>query len=103
MNMNLADILLRPLVTEKTMGLRETHNQVAFEVHPSANKIQVRRAVESLFEVKVTGVRMLNVEGKQKRFGARLGRRKDWKKAIVHLAEGQSLDLFEGMAEEGGE
>lgn len=99
MNLNIADILLRPVVTEKTMGLRDTHNQVAFDVHPSANKIQVRRAVEGLFEVKVTGVRVLNVEGKEKRFGARLGRRKNWKKAIVHLAEGQSLDIFEGMAE----
>ena len=101
MKIDIADILLRPLVTEKSMGLSEAHNQVAFEVHPSANKIQVRRAVESLFEVKVTGVRVLNMLGKQKRFGARLGKRKDWKKAIVHLAEGQSLDVFEGMPEMG--
>ncbi len=101
MNMNIADILLRPLVTEKSMGLSEAHNQVAFEVHPAANKIQVRQAIETLFEVKVTGVRVLNMTGKEKRFGVRLGRRKNWKKAIVHLAEGESLDVFEGMAEAG--
>ena len=102
MKLNVADILLRPLVTEKTMTQSEEHNQVSFEVHPAANKIQVRQAVERLFEVKVTGVRVLNVVGKQKRFGLRVGRRKNWKKAIVHLAEGQSLDVFEGMPE-GGE
>ena len=101
MKLNFADILLRPLVTEKSMGLSEAHNQVAFEVHPSANKIQVRQAVETLFDVTVTGVRVLNMVGKEKRFGTRLGRRKNWKKAIVHLAEGQSLDVFEGMAEAG--
>ncbi len=102
MKLNIADILLRPLVTEKTMSQSEGHNQVSFEVHPSANKIQVRQAVERLFDVKVTGVRVLNVVGKEKRFGLRVGRRKNWKKAIVHLAEGQSLDVFEGMPE-GGE
>jgi len=101
MKLNPADILLRPLVTEKSMGLSEAHNQVAFEVHPSANKIQVRQAVETLFDVTVTGVRVLNMVGKEKRFGTRLGRRKNWKKAIVHLAEGQSLDVFEGMVEAG--
>jgi len=102
MKLNFADILLRPLVTEKSMGLSEAHNQVAFEIHPAANKIQVRGAVERLFDVKVLGVRVLNMRGKEKRFGARLGHRKNWKKAIVHLAEGQSLDVFEGMTE-GGE
>jgi len=101
MKLNFADILLRPLVTEKSMGLNEAYNQVAFEVHPSANKIQVRQAVEKLFDVTVTAVRVLNMVGKEKRHGARLGRRKNWKKAIVHLAEGQSLDVFEGMTEDG--
>jgi len=57
--------------------------------------------VENLFDVKVLGVRVLNMRGKEKRFGVRIGRRKNWKKAIVHLAQGQSLDVFEGMAEVG--
>lgn len=99
MKLDLADIILRPLLTEKSMGLSEASRQVAFEVHPAANKVLVRQAVERLFEVHVTGVRIINVRGKAKRFGMRMGRRKNWKKALVHLAEGQSLDVFEGVPE----
>ncbi|RMF84062.1 MAG: 50S ribosomal protein L23 [Nitrospirae bacterium] len=103
MNLALPDILIRPLVTEKSMALSEGLNQVAFEVHPRANKILVRQAVERLFEVKVTGVRLMNVRGKRKRFGLRQGKRKDWKKAIVQLGPGESLDVFEGIPKGHGE
>jgi large subunit ribosomal protein L23 len=99
MKLDLADVILRPLLTEKTMGLAEGAGQVAFEVHPAANKVLIRQAVERLFEVDVTGVRIINMRGKVKRFGTRMGRRKSWKKALVHLAEGQSLDVFEGVPE----
>jgi large subunit ribosomal protein L23 len=99
MKLDLADVILRPLLTEKSMGLSEAAGQVAFEVHPAANKVLVRQAVERLFDVDVTGVRILNVRGKAKRFGMRMGRRKNWKKALVHLAEGQTLDIFEGVPE----
>jgi large subunit ribosomal protein L23 len=99
MKLELADVILRPLLTEKSMGHAEALNQVSFEVHPAANKILIRHAVERLFDVKVTDVRVINMRGKAKRFGARMGRRKDWKKALVHLAEGYSLDVFEGVPE----
>ena len=99
MKLDFADVIVRPLLTEKSMGHAEALNQVAFEVHPAANKILIRQAIERLFDVKVTDVRVINMHGKVKRFGARMGRRKDWKKALVHLAEGHTLDIFEGVPE----
>jgi large subunit ribosomal protein L23 len=99
MKLDFADVILRPLLTEKSMGHSESLNQVAFEVHPAANKILIRQAIERLFDVKVTGVRVINMRGKAKRFGMHIGHRKGWKKALVHLAEGHSLDVFEGVPE----
>ncbi|MBP1715201.1 MAG: rplW, partial [Deltaproteobacteria bacterium] len=72
-------------------------NQIAFVVDPKAGKIQIRQAVEKLFKVKVLSVRTLNVVGKKKRLGKFLGRKSDWKKAIVKLREGDRIEFFEGV------
>ena len=88
-------ILKRPLLTEKSTRIQEQLNQVAFEVEPTANKLQIRRAVEERFDVKVTSVRTMNFRGKLKRMGRFQGRRSSWKKAVVTLAEGQKIEFFE--------
>lgn len=91
----LHEILIRPIVTEKSMILAETENTYLFEVGPGANKIQIRKAVEDVFGVRVEDVRTLNVRGKNKRFGRFYGKRSNWKKAYVKLSEGNTLDFFE--------
>ena len=90
------DIILGPVITEKATLLSE-HNQVAFRVAMTATKPQIRKAIEELCKVKVTGVNTLRVKGKTKRFRGRMGRRSDYKKAIVTLAEGQSIDYTAGI------
>ena len=90
------DIVLGPIITEKATELSE-HNQFVFRVTNDATKPEIREAIESLFGVKVTGVNTLKIKGKVKRFRGRLGRRSDVKKAIVTLAEGQSLDYTTGI------
>jgi large subunit ribosomal protein L23 len=95
--MDARQVLRRPLLTEKATIARESANEYAFEIDPRANKIDVKRAVESLFQVKVTDVRTMNQPGKMKRMGVHQGRRAAWKKALVVLAEGNTLDLFEGV------
>jgi len=90
-------ILKRPIITEKGTLQKEKFNKVTFEVSSKANKIEVRQAVEKLFKVKVLNVNMLNVAGKKKRLGRNLGKKSDWKKAIVTLKEGERIDFFEGM------
>ena len=90
-------ILEKPLVTEKGMGLLQEFNRVSFRVMRTANKIQVRRAVEQIFEVTVEDVNMVTVRGKKKRFGRNIGRSKDWKKAIIKLKVGDKIELFEGV------
>ncbi|MGQ9603442.1 MAG: 50S ribosomal protein L23 [bacterium] len=88
-------IVLKPLVTEKSSNLRQKENKYAFGVARNANKIEIKRAIESLFNVKVKDVRTLLVRGKVKRMGVFSGKRPDWKKAIVTLEQGQTIDLFE--------
>ncbi len=90
------DIILGPVITEKATRLSE-HNQVAFRVALDATKPEIRKAIESLFDVKVKAVNTLRVKGKTKRFRGRLGRRPDIKKAIVTLAEGQVIDYTAGI------
>ena len=90
-------VILEPLTTEKAERLRETQNVVAFRVSPKANKIQIRRAVESLFEVQVKDVRTSNFTGKNKRWGRFVGRRPNWKKAYVTLEEGHVIEIFKGV------
>ena len=91
--MQYANILLKPLVSEKATFLKDTANQVVFYVHPDANKIEIGRAVEQAFSVKVEAVNVVNVKGKSKSFRNRAGRRGDWRKAYVRLADGQSIDV----------
>jgi large subunit ribosomal protein L23 len=90
-------VIKRPVVTEKITALREAHNRYCFEVATWANKLQIKRAVESLFKVKVTGVTTMNIRGKVKRLGRNTGRRPDWKKAIVTLAKDNKIELIEGI------
>jgi len=96
--MNANQIIRRPLVTEKSTILREATNVIAFEVDPKANKIQVKDAVEQLFNVKVEEVRLFNVRGKMKRMGRFEGKRRDWRKAYVRLKAGEKApDFIEGV------
>jgi len=93
--MDLHDILLKPLLTEKITSLREVKNCVAFMVHKRASRIEIQRAVEKVLGVRVSTVNVINVKGKKKRQGRYVGKRPDWKKAIVTLKEGEKLDLYE--------
>jgi large subunit ribosomal protein L23 len=93
--MELKDILVRPLVTEKSMAQLSNEQTYAFEVGLGANKIQIKRAIESFYGVRVDRVRTLVIRGKVKRFGRRWSKRSNWKKAYVTLADGESLDLYE--------
>jgi large subunit ribosomal protein L23 len=86
-------IVRRPLVTEKTSTLQGHHNQYTFEVHPGANKSEIRKAIETLFSVKVTRVNIAVVPGKQRRFLGRPGKTRPWKKAIVSLQQGQTIEI----------
>jgi len=90
-------VIRRPLITEKATRMKESANTVCFEVDRDANKIEVGRAVEKLFGVKVLDVRVANREGKWKRMGRFVGQRKDWKKAYVRLAPDQKIEFFEGV------
>lgn len=92
--MELYSIIRRPLVTEKSTISREKADHYLFEVDSSATKIEIQNAVEKLFKVKVASVRTMNVLGKKKRVGRHMGKRKDWKKAIVKLAPGSRIDVF---------
>lgn len=90
------EIIRRPLVTEKSGQQKETNNQYVFEVRKDSNKIEIQKAVERLFKVKVLQVHTLNVLGKEKRVGRKYGKRPDWKKAVVTLKEGDRIEFFEG-------
>ena len=94
--MNATDVIKRPIITEKGTLVNELGNQVVFRVHPRANKVEIRQAVESLFKVRVEKVRTTRQLGKIRRVGKHMGRRPDWKKAYVTLAEGNRIDFFEG-------
>lgn len=91
------DLIKRPLITEKTNIQKESYNQISFEIDRNANRVEVKKAVENIFNVKVASVRTLQVKGKIKRRGRILGKRKDWKKAIVKLMPGERIDFFEGV------
>lgn len=92
----LYEVLKRPLITEKSNALREDDNQYAFEVASDANKVEIRQAVEEVFGVRVVGVRTINVRGKMKRFKRGYAKKPNWKKAVVTLREGDTIDFFEG-------
>lgn len=90
-------VVVRPLMTEKSMRLKDERNMVTFQVARDANKVEIRQAVEAIFNVKVTAVRTTNMEGKLKRLGRYQGRRPSWKKAVVTLAPGYKIELVEGV------
>jgi large subunit ribosomal protein L23 len=90
------DVIQAPLISEKGTALAESANQFLFKVRPDANKIEVKRAVETLFKVKVLDVRIARYLGKIRRIGRSMGRRSDWKKAYVTLREGDKIDFFGG-------
>ena len=91
------DVLLGPMLTEKGTLLKEKENKVLFKVATEANKIEIKKAVEETFKVKVDNVATINCRGKIKRMGRHEGKRPDWKKAIITLKEGEKLDVIEGM------
>jgi large subunit ribosomal protein L23 len=91
---SLYDVLRRPLITEKSTDLKESQGTVCFEVHRDATKPEIKKAVESLFGVKVADVRVANMHGKVKRQGRYVGRRPDWKKAFVVLKKGEKMIEF---------
>jgi large subunit ribosomal protein L23 len=89
------DILIAPVISEKSYGLLD-ENKYTFEVAPDANKTQIKIAVEQVFDVRVTGVNTLNRQGKRKRTRSGWGKRKDTKRAIVTVADGQRIEIFGG-------
>ena len=95
--MNVHEVIRKPLVTEKSNIGREENNLVTFAVDPRANKHDVRRAIEKLFDVNVIQVRTMRMPRKSRRVGKFQGRKPEWKKALVRLAEGQTIEFFEGV------
>ena len=95
--MNHQDVILRPVVTEKSTIARELSNIVTLAVNPHANKQQIKEAVESIWKVDVLDVRTIRMHRKTRRVGKFSGRKSEWKKAMVTLAEGQSIEFFEGV------
>ncbi len=95
--MNAQQIILRPLVTERSMVIRDTQNKYVFKVHTSATKPEIRKAIQDLFSVKVTSVATMNFMGKPKRLGRSSGRRASWKKAIVTVAAGQKIEIYDAV------
>ena len=93
---NIYDVLKSPILTEKSTTQKETGNKVTFEVDRRANKIEIKQAVEKIFKVKVTDVHIMLVRGKVKRYKNLLGKRSDWKKAVVTLKPGEKVPFLEG-------
>lgn len=91
------DIIKRPLITEKTNIQKEDFNQVTFEVDRRANRVEIKKAVEQIFKVTVASVQTMQVKGKAKARGRIVGKRRNWKKAIVTLNPGERIDFFEGV------
>lgn len=95
--MNYHAIIKCPVVSEKSTMQKEVSNQLTFEVDRKANRIEIKKAVQSLFSVQVLDVRTLQVKGKHKRRGRIIGKRRDWKKAVVTLKPGERIEFFEGI------
>ncbi len=91
------DIIKRPLNTEKTTFQKEYFNQISFEVAKDANRVEIRYAIEKIFDIKVKSVKTMQVRGKFKQRGRILGKKRNWKKAIVRLMPGQRIEFFEGV------
>ena len=91
------DIIIQPIISEQSMQQMEANNTYAFEVAKNANKIEIRNAIEEIFNVTVKNVNTMNMKGKKRRMGRNEGKRPDWKKAYVKLAEGDNIEVFEGL------
>jgi large subunit ribosomal protein L23 len=91
------EIIVRPIITEKSSAGQMNENHYTFEVSPDANKHEIKQAVERLFSVHVQQVRTAQQRGKWRRRGVHVGKRANWKKAVVKLAEGETIDVFEGL------
>lgn len=94
---NVYDVLVRPVLTEKSTELLDKQNAYTFVVANDANKIEIARAIEKQFGVKVERVRTMRYAGKERRMGRYVGRRPSWKKAVVTLREGDAIEIFEGV------
>lgn len=94
---NVYEVIVRPMLTEKSTDQHDRLNAYSFVVARDANKIQIARAIEELFNVKVRDVKTMQYRGKERRLGRFLGRRPAWKKAVVRLREGDSIEIFEGV------
>lgn len=95
--MDIYQVIKEPHITEKASLQKEGCNQVSFKVYRRANKIEIKQAVETLLKTKVLEVKTMNMRGKRRRMGKNVGKRADWKKAIVKLAPGENIEFFEGM------
>jgi large subunit ribosomal protein L23 len=95
--MNIHEVIKRPLLTEKVNIMREEDNIVSFAVNPRASKFDIQKAVEELFDVKVRNVRTMRMHRKKRRIGKHIGEKAEWKKAMVKLEEGQTIEFFEGV------
>jgi large subunit ribosomal protein L23 len=95
--MDIYQVIKKPLITEKGTRQKESHNQISLRVNRRATKVEIRQAVEQLFKAKVLEVKTMNITGKKRRVGRNLGTKCDWKKAIVKLAPGKTIELFEGV------
>jgi len=91
------NIIRQAVISEKGTLLRDNENCYVFKVHPSANKIEIKKAIEKAFDVKVLNIKTINVKGKTKRLGRFEGKRSSWKKAMIKLKEGDSIDIFENV------
>ena len=94
---DLYQVIIRPIITEKSTVQREASNKVSFEVHPHANKVEIKSAIEKIFKVSVLDVQTMHQRGKIKRVGRYRGKRRDWKKAVATLKPGNQIEFFEGV------
>jgi len=95
--MDIYNVIKEPHVAEKGNLQKELFNQITFKVDKRANKVEIKKAVERLFKTKVLDIKTLNIKGKKRRVGRNMGKRPDWKKAIVRLAPGEKVEFFEGL------
>lgn len=95
--MDIYQVIKEPHITEKANIQKEGTNQITFKIHKKANKVEIRQAVETFFKTKVLDVQTMNVRGKRRRMGKTVGKKSDWKKAVVRLAPGANIEFFEGM------
>ncbi|SFL91569.1 50S ribosomal protein L23 [Halanaerobium salsuginis] len=91
------DIIIAPIISENTMEQMQEANTYTFKVAKKANKVEIRKAIEEIFSVKVINVNTINVRGKKRRLGFHIGKKPDWKKALVKLADGEEIEIYEGL------